>query len=148
MFRHSLIDAFVAATQKQHGRFLRKAPRRRLIESRTVRRQQDNPLPRLTDGFDGIEDRLTLHHHAFAASERAVIDGLVQVVRPVPKVVDAEIDLSGLNRARNNARLERAGEELRKDGDDIESQRFKSRRPSGSVASRRRLAKSTLSIKR
>ncbi len=74
--------------------------RHRLVEHLALRRKQHHLLcPGVRSGqidLHRLKDRLRLEHHAFAAAERPVVHRLVAVVRPVPQIVDANVEQAGV----------------------------------------------------
>ncbi len=91
------------------------------------------------DCLHGLKHRLRLEHHALAAAERAIVHGLVAVVSELPQIVHANIDQAGLSGSADNAVVERSGEELREDGDDVKLHRLAKARATLISDSRMRL---------
>ncbi len=71
-------------------------------------------------GFQAGEDGLRLEDHAFAAAEGPVVDGAVAVVGEGAKVVRADGDLAELDGPAEDAVGEGTGEEVGKDGEDVD----------------------------
>jgi hypothetical protein len=94
-----------------------------------MRREQDDGLAGgLAVGFwsdlerlDAVEDGFGLEHHAFAASEGAVVDGAVTVMREAAEVVDVRFREAFTEGTRDDSELKWTNKEVRKDGDDIEA---------------------------
>jgi hypothetical protein len=96
---HTMVDSFVPSTQQteasrgldcrcqlvSHG----------LIESPATGTEEQE-RPRRSGRFDRIEDRLGLHHHAGATTERAVVDRAVNVRCLFPNVVGPQVEQSAL----------------------------------------------------
>ena len=95
---HAFVHAFVAAADEQQLIILGEAAGGFLGETLALRREQEDALSGLAlgpDAFHGVEDGRGLEQHAFAAAERAIVDGAMAVVRPVAKVVDVDLDQAG-----------------------------------------------------
>ena len=54
----------------------------------------------LRQRFHGLEQRLGLQHHAFAAAERAIVHGAMAVMREVAQIVHARLRSGAASRAR------------------------------------------------
>jgi hypothetical protein len=61
--------------------------------------------------LDALEDGLGLEDHAFAAAERAVVDGAMAVVGEVAQVVGGDLDCAGGDGPAEDSVVERAREE-------------------------------------
>jgi hypothetical protein len=71
--------------------------------------------------FKRRRKRLRLQHHSLAAAKRPVVHGAMAIVRKRPQIVDAHLDQPLGQRSAHDAVLENAGEESRKDSDDVEA---------------------------
>src|SRR5579883_111126 len=144
MFRDALVDAFVAAADQQQFGVPGEPVGHRLVEHAALGGEQGYFLIGAAfrpDGFHGVEDRLGLEDHAFAASERPVVDGFVAVVGPVPEVVDADVQDARIFRPFDHAEVERPREKFGEDRQDVENHgRFRSLSPSGNSTAIRRFA--------
>ena len=74
--------------------------------------------------FDGFEKRFGFEDHSFAAAERAIVNGLVAVFGELAQILNVNVDKACFAGAANDAVIERAGEEFRKNGDEIEAHLF------------------------
>jgi hypothetical protein len=70
--------------------------------------------------FDGLEQRLGFQQHAFAAAERAVIDGAMAVVREGAQVVHVNVHETRLARPPHDSVIQRACKKFRENRDDLE----------------------------
>ena len=73
------------------------------------------------EGLEAVKDRLGLEDHAFAAAKWAVVHGAVAVVGKSAEVVGVEVDEPCADGSSDDAVIERAGEERREDGDEVEA---------------------------
>ena len=71
--------------------------------------------------LQALKDGLRLEDHAFAATEGSVVHGAMAVMGEGAQVVGLDGGLSRAQRALQNAVVEGAAKELRKEGDDIEA---------------------------
>src|SRR5206468_3527646 len=71
-------------------------------------------------GFPGREERLGLHHHAGAAAVGLVVRGAVLVAGEVADLVHVHAQQPLIASAPEDARLEHAGKDLGKKGEDVE----------------------------
>src|SRR5689334_8999186 len=102
MFSHPLIHALIAAADQKQFLIADQLARDGLRKTAALGGKKKNPLVRPTqrpDRFRGIEDRFWLQHHAFAAAERAVIHRSMEVMRPVPEIVNRKLECASLRRA-------------------------------------------------
>ena len=53
------------------------------------------------------------------AAKRAIIDGVMAVLRPAPQIMNVDTDQLGFGRFRDDAMAERAVEEIGEDGADV-----------------------------
>ena len=92
--------------------------------------------------FDAVKDGLGLEDHAFAAAEGTVVHGAMAVVGEVAQVVGGDVDRAAGDGPAQDSVVERAGEEVGEDGEDVEAHghfsgaarlgwRLSSARPSG-----------------
>ena len=81
------------------------------FHSNVVEAVQSTPLPASAN-------------HAFTAAERPVVNGPMQVVRPVPQIVDLQFERAEFGRARHNAVLERPFKKCRKNSEQVELHAF------------------------
>ena len=99
------------------------AASRLLSEALALRRKQNDPLIRAAlgpDAVDGVKDGRGFQQHAFAATERAIVDGTMAVMRPGAQVVNVNLDQPGFRGFGDDAVLERALEEVGENGEDAE----------------------------
>src|SRR3974390_2138024 len=75
---------------------------------------------RALQSLDTFKDRFRLQDHALAAAKRAVIHGAVPVFRKVPQIVNADLYQSRFAGPAHNTKIQRPGEEFRKDREDID----------------------------
>ena len=73
------------------------------------------------EGFEGFEDGLAFEEHAFAATEGSVVDGTVAVVGEGAKVVGVDMDEAVGAGSAEDAMVVGAGEEIGKDGEDVDA---------------------------
>ncbi len=136
MFGDAFVHAFVTAADENRAILLREAASSFLIEAFTCSREKNdgrflwrcNFCCRVADRlveerFDCFKKRLGLEDHAFAAAERAVVDGAVAVLRELAQVLDVNLHDAGFGGAANDAVLQRTSEEFRKDSDEVEAHR-------------------------
>src|SRR5581483_6446548 len=118
---HAVVDALVAAAHDDQARLAGELGRQRLVEAPAPGLEQDH-RPRVVEhhALDRLEYRLRLEDHPRAAAERHVVDLAVPVVREVAQVVRVQLDDPALDRAPDDAVLERRPEHPREDRDDVE----------------------------
>jgi hypothetical protein len=80
----------------------------------------------VTDGmaeqrFDGLEKRFGLEDHAFAAAEGTIINGAMAILGEFAEILDVNLDETRFSGAAEDAVVQRANEELRKNRDEIEA---------------------------
>src|SRR5690349_13197838 len=140
MLRHPLIHAFIAATDQQQFRHVAEPARRRLVELSSLRRKQNHPLPRVPfaaralgkNRLHRVEQRLRLQQHPLAAAERPVIHCLMPVMRPVPQIVNADLELPLFEPPCRHSMLERPAKKLGENREHMKLHgRFKSFKPCG-----------------
>ena len=127
-FGDALVDSFIASADEDDALHVRELARGGLRESLALRGEQDNGLAAGVAGFfgrdgqrlDGFGERFRFEHHAFAASKGTVVDGAVAVVGEAAQVVHGDADRPGGEGAGDDSVFQDAGEEARKDGDDVE----------------------------
>ncbi len=125
MLSYALVDPFVAAADQDHPFQCREFLGHALVEAPPLRRQQHHTLLRANrkalstvldvQSFNTFKDRFRLQHHAFAASEGAVIHGAVPVVRKSPQIVDFDRCQTRFPGPANNAIIQRPAKKVRKD---------------------------------
>src|SRR5438874_13071684 len=119
LLRHPLIHTLVAPADQVAVGLTGQRPGQTLGEDLSRGAEEDHrarPVP-LADGF---EDGLGLEHHPGASAVGHVVDLAMLVVGVVPKVVDVESDPAGAQGPTSHAVCQRAGEELGKEGQDLE----------------------------
>ncbi len=124
----ALIHAFIAATDEHQPLVTGKAAGGGLIKAPALSRQQNHRI-RGAVGAGGITqqviqtggDGLRFHDHAFAAPEGPVVGRAVHVGGVGAKVMDGNGDGAGAGGAGNHAELQRAVEELGKNGEEVET---------------------------
>src|SRR5579863_4029919 len=124
MLGHTFIHALIAATDQEELVKLAEPARGLLIEALALSREQHQALLGGSlgpDAFHGFKNGRRLQQHAFAAAEGTVVDGAVTVVRPVPEIVDLDLDKAGSRRVGHYAVFEGTVEEVGEDGQDAES---------------------------
>src|SRR5271157_1449643 len=144
MLGHTLVHALVAAANQQQAGGLGQAVGHGLAEEASLGREQHYLSIRTAlrpDGFHGVEDGLRFEHHALAAAEGTVVDGLVTVHGPVAQIVNADVEQLGVLRALHHAVRERPLKELGEDRQHMKRHgRFTSFKPSGRSTPMRRRA--------
>ena len=121
---HPLVHSLVVAAEQNQAWLLCQAVDDRLVEQASLRRQQDEAAwgwLQAADCLDGAENRVRLEHHARAAAVRRVVHGVVRPFGPVSQIVQLDIDDALRRGARHDARVERATEHLREEGNDIDA---------------------------
>src|SRR5205807_1802200 len=111
-FDDALVDALVVPAHDHQMRELREPPRRRLVEEGALRAHENDATAlafcraySAGEGF-GFED------HPGTATVRRVIHDVMTISRPLPDVMDRQLDLAGDARTRDDAFGERALEHL------------------------------------
>ena len=74
------------------------------------------------NGFDSINDRRSLHHHACAATVRSVVSGAMLIVSPVADIVYTNIDEPFCVRSLQDALAQNSAEHRREQCEDIDDQ--------------------------
>jgi hypothetical protein len=127
----ALVHTFIAAADHDDALQRGEAARSRLGEALALGGEQDDGLFGGVAGgfrgdvqrFEALEDGLGLQDHALAAAKGAVIDGAMTVVGEGAEVVGVDLSDALAEGARDDTVAERASEELREDGDDVEAHR-------------------------
>src|ERR1700687_4650883 len=101
MLSDAFVHTFVAPADEDNSFQCREFSRYTLVEPAALCRQQHHTLPGIprnalcagleVQSFNTFKDRFRLQHDAFAAAERAVIDGAMPVVRKLPQVADFDL---------------------------------------------------------
>src|ERR1051326_2178877 len=141
VFDNAFINTFITAADQNSLICLRETKRLGLIKAAARGAEHDYFDGRkllLSKRFDRIEDRFGLENHAFATSERPIINGAVPIGSEIPKIVDVNLKQPLLTAAPDNSVTERTVEELREYSDDVKNHLFRSRSPSGKSTSIRR----------
>jgi len=71
--------------------------------------------------LDCAKDRLWFEHHSFASTEWPIINHVMAVVSEIAQIMDRDLYKTSFFRPANNAVIERAGEEFRKDSNNVNS---------------------------
>lgn len=128
MFGDAFVHAFVAAADQQEFVELCVGSGGGLFELAALGGEEHDAAAGIAlrtageDGFDGFKDGFALQEHAFPAPERSVVDGAMAVVGPVAEVVELDVEEAGFTGSVNDAMVERAAEEVREDGENVEGQ--------------------------
>ena len=122
MLSYSVIDSFIAPTKQAESIGSRKLVSHRLIE-RVPTRAEQKERTGWVSGFDGLEDRLSLHNHARAPSERRIVNRAVDVGRLITNVVAAEVEQTALTSFSEQAVGAETVDEARKQREDVDSER-------------------------
>ena len=80
-----------------------KVVRDRLSETAALRSHEHDCARVRAKRLDCGEDRLRFHHHPLAATEGRVVDDVMPVARPVPQIVDLQVERAGFLRAAHHA---------------------------------------------
>ena len=80
--------------------------------------------------LDSFKERFGFQDHAWPAAERSIIDGLVPIMRPIPQVVNAQIERTLLPRPADHADVQRSHQHLGKQREHVNSH---ARTPIGSI---------------
>ncbi len=123
----ALVDAFVASAEEDDAVEAGELVGDGLGEGLALGGEEDDGLAGEVaggfggevEGVEGVEDGLGLEDHAFSTAEGAIVDGAVTVVGEGTEVVGGDVDLSGSDGAAEDSVLERGGEEVGKDGEDV-----------------------------
>jgi uncharacterized protein (DUF952 family) len=114
-----MIDALIAAAQQAEALERSQLFCPFLVERPASRTQQEQ-RPWRIDGFDRGEDRLGLHHHSGAATERSVVDRAMHIGGVVAQVVCSQIEqLASPSPAKQTLGAERV-DETREDGEHVD----------------------------
>src|SRR6476660_4008685 len=136
MLCDTLVHSFITAANQNEAILLREAAGGLLGKRLSSRREKNDRglfarrilLRGISSGvaeerFDGLKERLRLEDHAFAAAERPIVHGAMAVSRELAQVLDVNLHDAGFSRAANDSVIQRASEELRKDGDEVKAHR-------------------------
>ncbi len=119
----TLIDALIAAADKEDRAFGRELVSDSLIELTSLRREQDAPDVGL--GFaqraHRAYHRFRLEHHARPSAERDVVDLAMPAFGVRAKVVHGQLHVAGSERTADHADAERTREHLGKDREHVEA---------------------------
>ena len=132
MFGHTLIHSFISSTKKHNAIQLRKSPRRFLPEEFSRCRHQNNGRFWIVRSgllgtaqapakkrFSRFEKRLRFEHHPFPPAKRPVIDAAVAILGEHTQVLYVDLDEVCLASAPEDAVIERACKEFRKNCNQI-----------------------------
>lgn len=119
---NSVVDSLVTPTKQAESVSSRKLIGHRLIEGFPARPEQEERTHGIC-GFDGLEDRLSLHDHSCSSSEWRIVDGAVDVGRLIANVVAAEVEQTALPSFSEQAFGAETVDEARKQREDIDSER-------------------------
>ena len=122
MVGNALVHILIVAAQQREGLAFGEPRGVRLIEPPPARGQQDDRTALGLEGVDRLEERVGLHDHARAAAVRVVVDGAMAVVRVVAEIDNLILYGAGDGGPGRDADRQRAGEELWKDGDDVDAE--------------------------
>ena len=79
------------------------------------------------DGVEGLAPHVGLHHHSGATAQRGVVNGAVAVVGPLAKIVNVQVDESGVSGLADERKVQ-CPQIVGEDRDDVEAQRAGGRR--------------------
>src|SRR5260221_935629 len=122
MFRHSLVDSFVVATNKDQMIFIGQLLRYCLIKAASDRRHKNPPGAIGPNGFHRSEDRFRFHYHTRSAAIRWFIGQSMLAGCPIANVQAANLDEPILLRFSENTFGECALAQFRKEREDVELQ--------------------------
>ena len=103
MFDDAVVDPFVMTANDDEMFFGRKIVRDRLSETAALRSHEHDCARLRAKRLDCGEDRLRFHYHPLTPTEGRVVDDMVPVARPVPQIVDPQVERAGFLRAAHHA---------------------------------------------